>query len=57
LDGTVKGKGGVAYRHRTALCLETENFPDAPNQPGFPSSRLNPGETYKHEMLYQFHVD
>jgi aldose 1-epimerase len=57
LDGTVKGKGGVTYRHRTALCLETENFPDAPNQAGFPSSRLNPGETYKHEMLYQFRAD
>lgn len=57
LDGTVKGKSGTAYQHRTALCLETENFPDAPNQPPFPTSRLNPGETYRHEMLYSFGVD
>jgi aldose 1-epimerase len=56
LDGTVKGKNGAAYQHRTALCLETENFPDAPNQAAFPSARLNPGETYRHEMLYQFGV-
>ena len=56
LDGSVKGKGGVGYPHRTALCLETENFPDAPNKPGFPSARLDPDGTYRHEMLYQFGV-
>ena len=36
LDGTIKGKGGVVYKHRSALCLETQHFPDSPNQPGFP---------------------
>ena len=54
LDGTVAGKGGVKYAHRTALCLETENFPDAPNQPSFPSAVLRPGETYSHTMVHRF---
>ena len=57
LDGTVAGKGGVEYAHRTALCLETENFPDAPNQPDFPSAILRPGETYTHTMIHRFSVD
>lgn len=57
LDGTVAGKGGVKYAHRTALCLETENFPDAPNQPDFPSSVLRPGETYKHVMIHKFSAE
>ncbi|MFZ9937749.1 MAG: aldose epimerase family protein [Luteolibacter sp.] len=57
LDGTVAGKGGVKYAHRTALCLETENFPDAPNQPGFPSTVLRPGETYTHSMVHRFLVE
>jgi aldose 1-epimerase len=54
LDGTVAGKGGVEYAFRTALCLETENFPDAPNQPDFPSAVLRPGETYTHTMVHRF---
>lgn len=54
LDGTVTGKGGVKYAHRTALCLETENFPDAPNHPDFPSAVLRPGETYTHTMVHRF---
>lgn len=54
LDGTVKGKGGAAYNHRTALCLETERFPDAPNQTSFPSAVLKPGQTYNHKMVYKF---
>jgi aldose 1-epimerase len=57
LDGTVAGKGGVKYAHRTALCLETENFPDAPNQPDFPSAVLRPGETYTHTMIHRFLLD
>ena len=36
LDGTLKGKGGTVYKHRSGLCLETQHFPDSPNQPGFP---------------------
>lgn len=54
LDGTVTGKGGVVYPHRSGLCLETENFPDAPNQPTFPSAVLRPGETYRHRMIHRF---
>ena len=54
LDGKAIGKGGVAYGFRTAFALETENFPDAPNQPSFPSAVLRPGETYKHAMTFKF---
>jgi aldose 1-epimerase len=57
LDGTVAGKGGVKYAHRTALCLETENFPDSPNKPNFPSAILRPGETYKHVMIHKFSAE
>ena len=57
LDGSVTGKGGVAYAHRTALCLETERFPDAPNKLEFPSAVLRPGETYKHVMIHKFSAD
>lgn len=54
LDGTLTGKGGVIYKHRTGLCLETENFPDAPNQSDFPTAVLRPGETYRHVMIHKF---
>jgi aldose 1-epimerase len=54
LDGTVAGKGGVKYQRRTGLCLETENYPDAPNHPEFPSAVLRPGETYHHTMVVRF---
>ena len=54
LDGTVTGKGGVSYEHRTALCLETEGYPDAPNNPDAPSAVLRPGETYHHKMVHSF---
>ena len=56
LDGTAVGKKGVAYQYRTALCLETENYPDAPNQPAFPTAVLNPGQTYLHTMVHKFSV-
>ena len=57
LDGKAIGKKGVAYAHRTALCLETEGFPDAPNHPSFPSSVLRPGETYQHTMIHKFSAE
>lgn len=57
LDGTIKGKGGVAYAKRSALCLETEGFPDSPNQPSFPSPVLRPGETYTHTMIHKFSAE
>jgi aldose 1-epimerase len=55
LDGSDKGKGGKSYGMRTALCLETQNFPDSPNKPGFPSTLVCPGEVYKHTCLYKFY--
>lgn len=54
LDGHNVGKGGKKYEHRYGFCLETQHFPDSPNKPQFPSSRLNPGETYRSETLYRF---
>lgn len=54
LDGKTLGKNGIAYQHRTGLCLETQNFPDAPNQPMFPSTLLRPGEMYQHRMIHRF---
>ncbi|MDX2301800.1 MAG: aldose epimerase family protein [Microscillaceae bacterium] len=54
LNGTVKGKGGVTYIYRSALCLEPQHFPDSPNRPDFPSTVLNPGETYRNTIIYKF---
>lgn len=56
LDGTAHGKGGTAYARRSAFCLETQHFPDSPNQPKFPSVVLNPGETYHTTTIYKFLV-
>ena len=57
LDGTIDGKKGMKYGHRTALCLETEGFPDSPNQPSFPSPVLRPGSTYHHVMIHKFSAE
>jgi aldose 1-epimerase len=54
LDGTVKGKGGVVYQKHQGFCLETQHYPDSPNQPKFPPVVLRPGETYKHTMIHKF---
>jgi aldose 1-epimerase len=54
LNGTIHGKGGVAYQHRTAVCLEPQDFPDAPNHPDFPSAVLKPGKRYQQTTIYQF---
>lgn len=56
LDGSLKGKGGVTYAHRTGFCLETQHYPDSPNQPDFPSVVLEPGETYQTTTSYSFSV-
>lgn len=56
LDGTIKGKGGHVYGHRTGFCLETQHFPDSPNHPGFPSTILRPGETYSSQTVFTFGV-
>lgn len=57
LNSTIKGKGGVLYPYRSALCLETQHFPDSPNHDNFPSTVLRPGETYSHVCVYKFSVD
>ncbi len=54
LNGTIHGKGGVAYQFRTAVCLEPQVFPDAPNHPNFPSAVLRPGQRYRQTTIYQF---
>ena len=56
LDGHHIGKGGVAYQHRSGFCLETQHYPDSPNQPEFPSTVLRPGETYKTSTVYKFYA-
>lgn len=50
-------KGGGKDDFRTAFCLETQHFPDSPNQPGFPSTVLEPGTTYKTVSIYKFSVN
>lgn len=57
LDGTVKGKNGVAYGFRAAVCLETQKYPDTPNKPEWPSAVLRPGEKYESRCIYKFSVD
>ena len=57
LDGSLIGKGGVAYEKYAALCLETQHFPDSPNQPNFPSTVLRTGETYNETTIYKFTTD
>jgi aldose 1-epimerase len=57
LDGTLKGKGGAVYKHRTGFCLETQHFPDSPNQPKFPTTILQPGAEYRSQTVFTFGVD
>ncbi|TDX28035.1 aldose 1-epimerase [Modicisalibacter xianhensis] len=54
LDGSLSGKQGSAYEHRSGFALETQHFPDSPNQETFPSTILNPGETYQSHTVYRF---
>jgi aldose 1-epimerase len=54
LDGSIKGKGGVAYQIRDGFCLEPQHYPDSPNQPNFPSTQLDPGQTYHATIVYKF---
>lgn len=56
LDGTITGKGGEVYPRRSGLCLETQHFPDSPNQPNFPSAVLKQGETYRSTTVFKFGV-
>ena len=57
LDGSVKGKAGKTYLHWSGFTLETQHFPDAPNQPKFASTRLNPGQTYTQNTVFKFSAD
>lgn len=54
LDGRLKGKSGKPYLHRGGFCLETQHYPDSPNQPNFPSAILKPGEEYKTTTVFKF---
>lgn len=54
LDGSLTGKSGLPYVHRGGLCLETQHYPDSPNQPNFPSTILRPGEEYKTTTTFTF---
>jgi aldose 1-epimerase len=54
LDSTIRGKRDVVYPKHGGLCLETQHFPDSPNQPHFPSTVLEPGEVFEHATLYRF---
>jgi aldose 1-epimerase len=56
LDGSYTGKSGVKYAKRTGFCLETQHYPDSPNQPAFPSTLLKPGETLHTETVFTFSV-
>ncbi len=54
LDGSNVGKAAKAYQHRWGFCLETQHFPDSPNQPQFPSTELRPGQQYDTTTVYRF---
>lgn len=54
LDGSVRGKAGAAYGRYSGLCLETQHFPDSPNQPSFPSTTLKAGERYESRTVFKF---
>jgi aldose 1-epimerase len=54
IDGRVPGKAGRVYAPRSGLCLETQHFPDSPNQPGFPSTLLRPGEQHRSRTVFAF---
>jgi aldose 1-epimerase len=56
LDGTIRGKRGRAYTRRMGFCLETQHFPDSPNQAAFPSTVLRPGEEYSSKTVFTFGV-
>lgn len=57
LDGTHTGRGGMVHRRRSGFCLETQHFPDSPNQPSFPSTILEPGRTLRSRTEWRFRTD
>ena len=57
LDGTITGKNGWVYQRRHGFCLEPQHFPDSINQPNFPSVVLEPGQAYRHTLIYRISVE
>jgi len=57
LDGSITGKAGRVYGHRFGFCLETQHYPDSPNQRAFPSTILRPGRTYRSRTIFTFGVE
>ena len=57
LDGTLKGKGGVAYQIHTGFCMEPQHYPDSPNKANFPSVELKPGQTFHNTIVYKFSAE
>jgi aldose 1-epimerase len=56
LDGSITGKNGIVYHKHYGMCLETQHFPDSPNQPAFPSTILRPGKKYTQTTVYKFGI-
>ena len=56
LDGSITGKNNIVYKYRNGFCLETQHFPDSPNNPEWPSTVLNPGDIYKTSTIYKFSI-
>ena len=54
LDGSITGKNNIVYKHRSGLCLETQHYPDSPNQPEFPSTLVSPNEDYISVTKFKF---
>ncbi len=54
LDGTLKGKDGAVYAKQNGICLETQKYPDSIHNTDWPSTRLDPGQTYRHTMVHRF---
>jgi aldose 1-epimerase len=57
LDGTFTNRDGKSIKVRTALCLETQHFPDSPNKPSFPNTILQPGQQYHTVTKYKIVVE
>jgi aldose 1-epimerase len=56
MNGSHSGREGLPYKRRHALCLETQHYPDSPNQDHFPTTVLNPGEVYQSTTIYKFSI-
>lgn len=57
LDGSITGKKGIIYNSRSAICLESQHYPDSPNKPQWPSVILEPGQTYRSHCIFKFNVE